>query len=125
MSRRKTNLTEDELIDSLVNPARFKQARLDSRLANEIASDSLKPMYDSNSIPLEVGRGNNHTKFKYKPTDYSRGRDSMSEDEIIDSVLHPTRKVKRHSHGVMEDIRANVSPEVRKYWLTKIGSRRY
>lgn len=116
MSKRKTEQTEDDIFNSIYRPEETKQNRIDSK----IALDSLRPQYDSNSIPLEVGRGNQHTRFDHTAIDYSRERLNLTEDEVFDSVMNPRKRISRGNRGAMKDISANVSPEVREYWLRKI-----
>lgn len=114
--RAKRIMSDDEIIDSILNPTEWRDKLQKERNAAKQAAIDVKPDYSqSNLEPSEIKR----TKFKYTPVDYSRGRDAMTEDEIIDSVLHPSKKINR-KHESLADLRLDVSPEVKEQWLEKV-----
>lgn len=111
-------MSDDELIDSILHPKEHRDKLKAEKDAAIKADKDVKPDYSQNGDmePVEIKK----VKFEYTPQDYSRGRDQMTEDEIIDEVLNPTHRKSAKQRDIA-DIHMNVSPEVKEQWLEKIG----
>jgi hypothetical protein len=124
----KRNQTLDDVIDrALFGARKARENRKEKRDSFLAAQKTLKPDFSQSRSDLAPIEG----KF---PHHIMGGRTSFEEpkkpekseltlNDIIDRFLFPEKRAKAHSgiRAELKDIRANVSPEVREYWLEKIG----
>jgi hypothetical protein len=116
-NRNRRIMSDDELLDSILDPKAYRDKLKLEREAAIQADKDIKPDFSqSNLEPMEIKK----VKFDYVPQDYSRGRNQITEDEIIDSVLNPKAR-KQSNKNIVADLHANVSPETRQQWRDKIA----
>lgn len=108
--------SEDDLFLSVVAPKNYRAKKQQIREIAKTAAKEVKPDFsnvpDNTYFPTEVGRGSSRTKFRYTSPDFRRDKELMTEDDIFDSVINPSHKVKVTN--------SQESPEVTEYYQNAI-----